>query len=156
MGYEIERKFLVDTGGIDWKRAASKRRMVQGYLLNEAGRNVRIRIDEDRAYLTVKGAAEGIRRLEFEYEIPPEDAREMLSLTDGRLIEKQRFFFDVGGKRWEVDVFEGENRGLVVAEIELRSEEESFERPDWVREEVTSDPRYLNARLLQAPYRTWS
>ncbi len=156
MGYEIERKFLVDTGRIDWEQAASKRRMVQGYLLNEAGRNVRIRIDEDRAYLTVKGAAEGIRRLEFEYEIPPEDARTMLALTDGRLIEKQRFFFDVDGKRWEVDVFEGENRGLVVAEIELLSEEESFERPDWLGEEVTSDPRYLNARLLQAPYRTWS
>ena len=155
MAYEIERKYLVDMTKLNLEQAVKKQRMQQGYLLNEEGRNVRVRISGGKASLTIKGKAEGIRRLEFEYEIPVEDAQGMLGLTDGSLIEKTRYLFEVGGKIWEVDVFEGNNVGLVVAEIELEDEEEAFELPEWVGEEVTDDPRYLNAQLLLHPYYEW-
>jgi adenylate cyclase len=155
MAYEIERKYLVDMTKLNMDEAVKKQRMRQGYLLNEKGRNVRVRIGGEKAYLTVKGAADGIRRLEFEYEIPVEDAEAMLGLTDGRLIEKTRYFFEVGGKTWEVDIFEGQNAGLVVAEIELEGENEAFERPLWITEDVSDDSRYLNAQLLLHPYCEW-
>lgn len=156
MGYEIERKFLVDTQKLNLQDAAGRQKMRQGYLLNETGKNVRIRISGDHAYLTVKGKGQGIRRLEFEYEIPVNDALEMLALTDGKAIEKTRYFFEVGGHVWEVDVFEGDNAGLVVAEIELADENEAFELPGWAKKEVSGDPRYLNARLLVEPYKNWT
>lgn len=156
MAQEIERKFLVDTGTIDWEEASGRERMRQGYLLNEKGRNIRVRIAGTRAFLTIKGKAEGITRPEYEYAIPVEDAEGLLRLTDGRLIEKTRYYFEIAGHTWEVDVFEGENLGLIVAEIELASEDEPFEKPFWAGEEVTHNPRYLNAQLLLHPFKTWA
>lgn len=155
MALEIERKFLVDAARIDWEEASGRERMRQGYLLNEKGRNIRVRIAGERAFLTIKGRAEGITRPEYEYAIPVEDAEGLLRLTDGGLIEKTRYCFEVAGHTWEVDVFEGKNRGLIVAEIELASEDTPFEKPAWVTEEVTHDPRYLNAQLLLHPFRGW-
>jgi adenylate cyclase len=156
MASEIERKYLVDTDRLQLGDADGKTRMTQGYLLNEREKNVRVRIAGAKAWLTIKGKAEGMTRPEYEYAIPVGDAQGLLKLTDGRLIEKTRYYFTVGGKTWEVDVFEGGNRGLVVAEIELESEDEAFEKPAWAAEEVTHDPRYLNAQLLLHPYTEWN
>ncbi len=155
MAYEIERKYLVDTTRIIFDEAVGKSVIKQGYLLNEREKNVRVRVKGDKAYLTVKGGADGIRRVEYEYEIPVQDAEGMLMLTDAKLIEKTRYLFEVGGKIWEVDRFEGANSGLVVAEIELESEDETFETPEWVLEEVSQKPEYLNAQLLLYPYCEW-
>lgn len=154
MPREIERKFLVRTDG--WRGAAtSSSELRQGYLLNTPEKNVRVRKAGDRAWLTVKAAADGIARHEFEYEIPPADAAELLQLCEGPLIEKTRHLVPMGSLTWEIDEFEGDNAGLIVAEIELPSEETPFERPEWLGEEVTDDPRYLNASLVGNPYTRW-
>lgn len=155
MATEIERKFLVnDTAFLE---GASGVRMCQGYLSTRPQATVRVRIQQERAWLTLKGKSEGATRSEFEYPIPPADARAMLDeMCTGGRIEKTRYYLDVPPHTWEVDVFEGENAGLVVAEIELREENEEFIRPDWLGEEVTGDPRYYNSQLLQHPWRHWS
>lgn len=154
MGEEIERKFLVV--GDAWKHEAEVTRFRQGFLSTTPERTVRIRVAGDRGLLTVKGVTVGARRAEYEYEIPFEDAEAMLdSLCERPLIEKVRHALVIGSHTWEVDVFEGENEGLVVAEVELQHEDEPFERPRWLGEEVTDDPRYFNANLVKAPYRTW-
>jgi CYTH domain-containing protein len=153
MGTEIERKFLVREG--PW-REASAETYRQGYLSTVKERTVRVRTINDKGYLTVKGISVGASRLEFEYEIPFEDADELLdSLCEKPLIEKNRYKLDHGGLTWEVDVFFGENEGLIVAEVELQSENQVFERPEWVAEEVTTDPRYYNANLIKNPYSNW-
>lgn len=154
MATEIERKFLVRGDG--WQQAPS-RVLRQGYVCRSKERAVRVRTDGEHAYLTIKGATLGWSRLEFEYEIPLSDAEEMLDkLCERPLIEKRRYDVLVAGKHWEVDEFLGDNLGLVVAEIELQDEREVVQQPDWIGPEVTSDPRYLNANLVAAPYSQWS
>jgi adenylate cyclase len=115
-----------------------------------------VRIAEERAWLNIKGRTEGIRRLEFEYEIPVADALQLLALCQGAVIDKTRYEVCCDGRTWEVDEFHGANEGLVVAELELADELESFVRPAWLGEEVSGDPRYYNARLAQRPYREWA
>lgn len=152
MPKEIERKFLVT--GEAWRDAPGKI-YKQGYLSSDPARIVRVRRAGEKAYLTVKGLTEGVTRAEYEYEVPPEEAEEMLKLCAGAIIEKTRHVVEYGGKKWEVDDFHGDNEGLVVAEIELRSEDEEFERPPWVGREVSDDPRYSNASLSERPYKEW-
>lgn len=152
MAIEIERKFLVSP---DWPRPERGTRMVQGYLASSGGLTVRVRKTDDHAYLTLKGPARGLSRAEFEYEIPTDDADALLALGGGSVVEKTRYLVPAGPHTFEVDVFEGANQGLVVAEIELSSEDESFERPSWLRAEVSDDPRYRNSALVERPYSTW-
>ena len=153
MGTEIERKFLVKEGA--W-REASATRYRQGYLSTVKERTVRVRTISDKGYLTIKGITVGASRAEFEYEIPVADAEEMLdTLCEKPLIEKNRYKVVDGALTWEVDEFFGENAGLIIAEIELQSENQSFDKPEWVTEEVTADPRYYNANLINNPYTRW-
>ncbi|AIT80520.1 CYTH domain-containing protein [Novosphingobium pentaromativorans] len=154
MAIEIERKFLVE--GDSWRSAvASKKRIRQAYLSNGGKAGVRIRIiDEERAKLTIKSKAKAgvkaLSRSEFEYQVPLEDARAMLELRRGLIIDKVRHLVPAGGGRtWEIDVFAGEHEGLVLAEIELGSADEAVTLPEWIGREVTSDPRYSNAALAQ-------
>jgi len=154
MGREIERKFLVRSDA--WKaEAKSVRSLRQGYLAIDDGNVVRVRTDGQRAWVTIKGRGEGITRPEFEYEIPGHDADELLALCRGRVVEKTRHLIPAGVLTWEIDEFGGENAGLVVAEIELPDERADFARPDWLGEEVTGDPRYLNANLAVHPFSRW-
>ena len=152
MGTEIERKFMVKEG--DWcKQKAAKYR--QGYLSTVKERTVRVRTVKDKGYLTIKGIAVGASRMEFEYEIPRQDADTLLEICEKPLIEKNRYKIMHGGFVWEVDEFFGENQGLIVAEIELESEDQHFTKPDWVGKEVTGDSRYFNANLIKTPYTKW-
>ena len=155
MSIEIERKFLVE--GDAWKSYADEGlECKQGYLTTEPGNTIRVRIMGDQAYLTIKGVTSGITRTEFEYEIPVPDAAKMLELCKDAMVEKMRYFIEHGGMAWELDVFSGANEGLVVAEIELESEDQEFDLPDWAGKEVSSDPRYYNACLARHPFTTWS
>ena len=154
MGIEIERKFLVK--GISWQTVAGEgKECRQGYLLSNRENTVRVRILGDRAFLTIKGKTNGISRAEFEYEIPVDDARELLDQCGEAIVEKTRYFIGHGGMVWELDVFAGKNEGLVMAEIELESESQLFEVPFWVGEEVSGDPRYYNGALARRPFGTW-
>ncbi|MFT7774028.1 CYTH domain-containing protein [Roseateles sp.] len=154
MGIEIERKFLVADDG--WRRAATRQtRFSQGYLSRDPARTVRVRIAGARAFLTIKGATTGATRAEFEYEVPVADAQQLLAMCDGPLVEKVRHLCGHEGMTWEVDEFLGANTGLVVAEIELQSEDQSFERPAWLGKEVTGDARYVNANLAVRPFSSW-
>lgn len=150
MATEIERKFLVSGPG--WReRAEPGRALRQAYLTQDGRAAVRVRIvDDAKAYLTIKGATKGRVRAEFEYEIPVEDARALFALRAGQAVEKRRYIVRNGAERWEIDVFEGAHEGLVIAEIELPSEDAPFARPDWLGAEVTEDPRYYNANLAAA------
>jgi adenylate cyclase len=154
MGEEIERKFLV--AGDGWRETAEGTAYRQGFLSTEPERTVRVRAAGDRGTITIKGKNVGARRAEFEYEIPLVDAQQMLdTLCKRPLVEKVRYTLTAGAHTWEIDVFEGDNAGLVVAEIELGSEDETFDKPGWVGDEVTGDPRYFNSNLVDNPYRTW-
>lgn len=154
MAQEIERKFLL--AGEDWRGLAEGVEYRQGYLCASKERSVRVRIAGNQGYLTVKGATVGAIRSEYEYEIPLEDARSMLAdLCPQPQIEKKRYTIPFDGFIWEVDEFFGGNTGLIVAEIELEAEDQAFDRPEWIGEEVTGDPRYYNAALCAAPYNTW-
>jgi len=153
MGVEIERKFLVKREL--WTGGSSSLLFRQGYLSREHGRTVRVRRAGDRAFLTIKGASEGLVRPEFEYEIPVADTDELLALCIQPIIEKRRHLYPVDGHTWEVDEFLGANAGLWVAEIELSDPKETFARPPWVGDEVTDDPRYLNSNLVALPYSAW-
>jgi CYTH domain-containing protein len=154
MGFETERKFRVRSS--DWKPGAVGVPYRQGYLCREEARTVRVRIAGEQAYLTLKGQAQGMTRLEYEYPIPLAEARALLDqLCLKPLIEKTRYRVEFGGRVWEVDEFAGENQGLVVAEVELDSPDQPLELPDWVGEEVTHDPRYLNANLVAHPFSRW-
>lgn len=150
MPLEIERKFLVKSAG--WRAGARACTIRQGYLCIGGGATARIRIAGAQAFITVKGKTQGLSRAEFEYPIPLQDAEIMLATLCARpLIEKTRYSLDYAGKLWTVDVFEGENDGLVMAEVELTGPEERVALPDWVGEEVTDDPRYRNSSLVSAP-----
>ncbi|NEO86510.1 MAG: CYTH domain-containing protein [Spirulina sp. SIO3F2] len=153
MAIEIERKFLVI--GEAWRTLASGIRYCQGYLCREPARTVRIRLAGEQGYLTIKGATQGITRAEFEYPIPVAEAEALLQLCDRPLIEKIRYRIPQGELVWEVDEFLGENQGLIVAEVELRSSEQTFVKPDWLGAEVSDDPRYFNAALVTNPYAQW-
>lgn len=152
---EIERKFLVK--GNFKQEVASSSRIVQGYICSVPGKSVRIRIRGEKGYLTIKGASDekGMSRYEFEQEIPLTDAEQLLSLCEPGVIDKVRYLVDCGGHTWEVDEFHGDNEGLLVAEIELVSEDEAFERPDWLGDEVTGDRKYYNSMLAKHPYKEW-
>ena len=166
MAIEIERKFLV--AGDGWRAAAHKTvPMAQGYLNDLAamdaapGRvamkaSVRVRIAGEAAYLNLKSRELGHTRQEFDYPIPVTDARDLLALCVGGLVDKVRHYVDVGGREWEVDEFLGDNAGLVVAELELESADAGFERPDWLGREVTDSTRYYNLALATRPYSQWS
>ncbi|TVR98449.1 MAG: CYTH domain-containing protein [Rhodospirillales bacterium] len=154
MKEEIERKFLVI--GEPWRHATAQVSIRQGFLCTGAERTVRVRVADDRACLTVKGALKGLTRAEFEYDIPLDDARLMLdTLCPPPLIEKVRYRVAHAGHVWSVDRFAGDNAGLVVAEIELRNETDSPELPPWVGQEVSADPRYLNVNLHRFPFSRW-
>lgn len=154
MAKEIERKFLVKSAV--YRQLAEAVNYRQGYICNCASKVVRIRIAGDKAFVTIKGASAGFTRDEFEYQIPTDDARQMLDkLCDKPLIEKTRREISFADKKWVVDEFEGENEGLILAEIELLFSDEHFEIPAWIGEEVTGDPRYYNSNLVLNPYKTW-
>ncbi|MDL2718687.1 MAG: CYTH domain-containing protein [Acidobacteriota bacterium] len=154
MAQEIERKFLVD--GSSWKAGATATLTRQGYLSSGTGRTVRVRVAGSMAFLTIKGPTRGLARAEFEYPIPVDDAEAMLdALCERPLIEKTRWLVPFKGFIWEVDEFHGENAGLLVAEVEIPTSETKPELPPWVREEVSSDPRYFNSNLSKNPYKSW-
>jgi len=154
VGREIERKFLVI--GDDWRQRAAGTTIRQGYLCSLKERSVRVRVAGDRGTLTIKGMVVGAARAEYEYEIPVGDAEELLiGLCERPLIEKTRYRVGNAGDTWEVDVFAGDNAGLTVAEIELEDESQAVVPPDWIGEEVTGDPRYLNANLFKHPFSRW-
>ncbi|MEN9361151.1 MAG: hypothetical protein RL095_2686 [Verrucomicrobiota bacterium] len=154
MGLEIERKFLV--AGRPWEGLPGEL-LSQAYLAR-GGVTVRIRRGEGRAWLTVKGRSDGagLSRAEFEYEIPDADAEAMLRLCEEAPLSKRRYRLIFGSHLWEIDVFEGDNLGLVVAEIELDAEKEEFLRPPWLGREVSAEPRYRNSSLAKHPWKSWS
>lgn len=156
---EIERKFRLRDER--WRHAVDgleAQRLVQGYLSRDPQRSVRVRLAGDTAWLTVKGMSERASRLEFEYPIPAADAEAMLALCEGPLIDKQRYRLPIDNdtRYWEIDEFFGDNAGLVVAELELRSENETVPQPSWLGEEVTGDPNYYNSNLSQRPFAYWT
>lgn len=155
MATEIERKFLVRGEFRSFAYAHS--RISQGYISSVKGRTVRIRIRDERGYLTIKGPSdpEGLCRFEWEKEIPLSEARQLMALCEPGIIEKTRYLVKSGLHTFEVDEFYGENQGLVMAEIELSSPNESFENPPFIAEEVTNDRRYYNSQLRQYPYTKW-
>jgi adenylate cyclase len=153
---EIEKKFLVLNNS--FKTAAfAKNRIAQGYLSSVPERTVRVRIKGDKGYLTIKGTSNdtGMSRFEWEKEIPVEEAQQLLLLCEKGVIDKTRFEVKIGNHIFEVDEFYGENEGLIIAEIELDSETETFEKPHWLGEEVTNDKRYYNSYLSNHPYKKW-
>lgn len=155
MSQEIERKFLVD--GEFKSQAFSHSHIVQGYISSARGRTVRIRIRDEQGYLTIKGAsnASGTSRYEWEKEIPLNEAEELMKLCEPGVIDKTRYLVRSGRHVFEVDEFYGENEGLVMAEVELASEDEAFVKPAFIGEEVTGDVRYYNSQLMKKPYCTW-
>ncbi|WP_107671396.1 CYTH domain-containing protein [Cyanothece sp. BG0011] len=155
MGIEIERKFLVIND--NWRTLGIGKVYKQGYILTADNMTtIRVRIIGNDAYLTIKSKTEGISRHEFEYSIPLEDAEIMLkTLCDRPLIEKVRYTINLDNLIWEIDEFQGENEGLIIAEVELKSETEVINIPDWVGEEVSHDPRYYNVNLAKTPYLKW-
>ena len=155
MATEIERKFLVK--GNRWRSLGAGEYYKQGYIPTQDQTTVRIRIVGDRGYLTLKGKNQGIVRAEFEYPIPLDDAEKMLAtLCRPPFIEKIRYRIPQGDLIWEVDEFSGENRGLILAEVELQTEHQAIALPPWIGQEVTGDPRYYNSNLVNHPYQSWS
>ena len=156
MAQEIERKFLVLDDSFKHE-AFSKSHIVQGYICSERGRTVRVRIRDERAYLTIKGPSEngGLSRYEFEREIPLEDGKQMMRLCEPGIIDKTRWLVKSGKHTFEVDEFFGDNEGLVVAEVELAHEEEPYEKPHFIGKEVTGDRRYYNSQLRLCPFNKW-
>jgi len=154
MGKEIERKFLLRNDA--WRAGATGTMYRQGYLNSAKERTVRIRTVGDLAFLTIKGITVGATRAEYEYPIPLDDCNAMLdTLAEKPLIEKKRYKIKRGDLTWEIDEFFGDNKGLIVAEVELQSEDQAFDKPDWVGDEVSGDPRYFNSNLIKHPYTRW-
>ena len=154
MALEIERKYLVDLEKLGTLENGT--RIKQGYLSTNKDAVVRVRVKNDKAYLTIKGSNIGVTRLEFEYEIPLIEANEMLDkLCQKPVIDKTRYIINHENHTWEVDIFYGDNEGLVVAEVELSSEDEHINLPSWVKEEVSHDDRYFNSNLMKFPFKDW-
>ncbi len=155
MAQEIERKFRVKG---DFKTLAVKEtRITQGYLSSIPERTVRVRVKGDKGFITIKGigSASGASRYEWEKEIPVSEVKELLELCEPGIIDKTRFLVEAGKHTYEVDEFYGENEGLTVAEVELSSEDEAFDKPEWLGEEVTGDVKYYNSMLMKNPYKNW-
>lgn len=155
MAQEIERKFLVSG---DFKSSAFKStRITQGYLSSVPERTVRVRVKGDKGYITIKGIGNstGASRFEWEKEIPVEDVKALLEICEPGVIDKTRYLVKAGEHTYEVDEFYGDNEGLTVAEVELSDENEAFDKPSWLGEEVTGDPRYYNSMLMKNPYKNW-
>jgi adenylate cyclase len=151
---EIERKFLVK--GNAWRQLVNGIHFKQGYISTHKNHTVRIRIAEKKAYLTIKGKTVGAKRLEFEYKIPIDDGKELLNnLCHKPIIDKMRYTIQYKGLIWEVDEFHGENKGLILAEVELQQEDQKVELPEWIGKEVTGNPKYYNANLVINPYSKW-
>ena len=156
MAEEIERKFLVKG---DFKTEAFKAvRIIQGYISSVPERTVRIRIQEDKGYITIKGKGNvsGTSRYEWEKELPAEEARELLKLCEPGIIDKTRYMIKSGKHIFEVDEFHGENSGLIIAEIEIEAENQEFEKPSWIGKEITGDMKYYNSMLVKIPYSQWT
>ena len=154
MAQEIERKFLVKDSR--YRQLGNYLHIHQGFLSTEKDRVVRVRIHGKKAFLTIKGISKGIARTEYEYKIPMTDAKYMLeNLCIQPTIEKYRYNVNVEGFTWEIDEFIGENEGLIIAEIELKTDDQQFPKPEWIGEEVTGDTRYYNANLVKNPFRSW-
>lgn len=154
MGTEIERKFLVI--GDEWRSLGQGTVYSQGYLVSEPHRTVRVRIAGEQGFITIKGATEGISRAEFEYKIPVEDAKELLeTLCDRPFIQKTRYKIHSNGLLWEVDEFEGDNAGLILAEVELEDAEQAIDLPAWIGDDVSHDSRYYNSNLVKFPVSQW-
>jgi adenylate cyclase len=153
VGVEIERKFL--PAGDGWRTLGTPLLLRQGYLSSDPASVVRVRVEGDQAFITIKGKSVGATRGEWEYPIPLADANELLALCEQPLVEKYRRRIEFAGNVWEVDEFLGANQGLVVAEIELASEDQPFDKPDWIGAEVTHDKRYFNSNLARRPYSSW-
>ncbi|NQV15162.1 CYTH domain-containing protein [bacterium] len=154
MAREIERKFLVLN--TSYQDLAAGSHYQQGYLNSHKQRVVRVRLSDNSGQLTVKGITSGATRLEFEYKIPVAEAKEMLeTICEQPIIDKTRYKIQIEGFIWEIDEFHGENEGLIVAEIELDSEDQKFSKPDWIGEEVTHDSRYYNSNLISNPFKKW-
>lgn len=156
MAQEIERKFLVKDDSFK-KDAFKSTRIVQGYLSSVPERTVRVRIKGDKGYLTVKGIgnASGASRFEWEIEIPKEDAENLLKICEPGVIDKTRYLVKAGNHTFEVDEFYGDNEGLTIAEVELESEDQEFEKPAWLGKEVTGDTRFYNSMLMKNPFKNW-
>jgi adenylate cyclase len=156
MGIEIERKFLVDH--VRWEELEKSLGEFyrQGYLLTDPQKTIRIRQTSDKGFLTIKGISVGAVRAEYEYEIPFDEAKELLDQFSVAELSKMRYKIPIGNHVWEVDVFSGKNLGLIVAEIELKSEDETFDLPDWIDREVTGEEKYYNSNLVLEPYSDWS
>lgn len=155
MHYEIERKFIV--AGDFKSKAHSHSHIQQGYFETAPGKTVRVRIRDDKAYLTIKGPAnkDGLKRYEFETEVSIEDGKQLMNLCGPGRIDKTRWLVKAGNHTFEVDEFHGDNDGLVMAEVELQSENETFEKPDFIGKEVTGDRRFYNSHLMRMPYCVW-
>lgn len=156
MSYEIERKFLIKDNS--WKSGLTEAEssfIQQGYLSDNSAPTVRVRIKDSQAWITIKGKTEGIVRSEFEYQIPNNDALELMKMAISGIIIKRRYEVFYKGKKWEVDEFFGDNEGLILAEIELEKEDESFIEPPWLGEEVSQDARYYNSKLAINPFKKW-
>ncbi|MCX6162154.1 MAG: CYTH domain-containing protein [Ignavibacteriae bacterium] len=155
MKYEIERKFLVHKD--KWSKAEKQEGKIirQGYILTDPRKNIRIRVSGDNAFLTIKGLMSGIKRLEYEYEIPLPDANDLLDEFSESEITKIRYDIFYDNRKWEVDEFLDDNLGLIIAELELSSEDEKFDIPDWIDKEVTGEVKYYNSNLSVNPFKNW-
>ena len=154
MGIEIERKYLVDESLLPTLKDG--KRIKQGYIYASLQKVVRVRVKGDKGFLTIKGGNSPLSRLEFEYEIPLDEANEMLEkLCEESIIDKTRYLIKHSNHTWELDIFYGLNDGLIVAEVELEDENEHIDLPSWIKEEVTHDTRYLNSNLMSNPYKNW-
>lgn len=153
---EIERKFLVKSEAFKIE-ASTSTSISQGFLNADKARTVRVRLTDDKAFLTIKGetSRSGMSRLEWETEIPVEDAKTLLTLCEPGVIEKRRYYIQHGEHTFEVDEFYGENQGLIIAEVELQTEQDVIERPDWLGSEVTGEVKYYNAMLSKHPFSKW-
>ncbi len=155
MPLEIEKKYLLKNDS--WKKEViSENKIIQGYLNSNKDRTVRVRITNKKGYLTIKSKSKGSVRSEFEYEIPVSEATELIELCEKPILAKTRYLVKRANHLWEIDIFEQENKGLEVAEIELKSKDEFFEIPEWIGEEVTHDSRYFNSQLVSIPYSNWT
>jgi len=155
MGKEIERKFLIDQQKWDNLNKPEGKLFRQGYILTDSDKTIRVRATESKGFLTIKGQTIGATRMEYEYEIPLTEATELLDNFAVSELSKTRYEIIFNGKLWEVDVFLGDNKGLIVAEIELESEDETFDLPDWVNTEVTEEAKYYNSNLTVKPFKDW-
>jgi CYTH domain-containing protein len=156
MGVEIERKYLVNKAMWETAAKGDKQFYQQGYLLADPAKTIRVRLGNEEGYITIKGQSVGATRLEYEYPIPKEDAKELLDTFCTSVVSKYRYRVYVGEKLWEVDEFLDDNEGLMVAEIELVHEQETFQLPVWVAQEVTGERKYYNSNLAVHPYKSWN